>query len=150
MLNSLSEHGFKSVSGYGKRIPECVSLLKKQTWNTNRAICVVELNVLPKDMRTYLKGLRTRVAFRVGFFPLFWGLGLQVVVVCPGIKSLEQDPVDFVAKVDNQWAIIQSVFLVDPGDRSFREGRTWGQFLTGKYQDAISNELRVSYGKAGT
>jgi hypothetical protein len=35
-------------------------------------------------------------------------------------------------------AIIQSLFLVDPSTQVFRFGRTWGQRITGQYQDAVA------------
>lgn len=150
MLLSLSEHKFKTVQGYESRIPECVCLLKKQTLNINRAVCVVQLSEVPKDMGAYLKNLRTRVAFKVGFLPLLWGLGLQVVIFCPNITDVKLSPQDYVDKIDNQWAIVQSIFFVDSQKRKFTEGRTWGQFITGKFQDSISKELQASYAKIST
>lgn len=147
---SLSEHKFKPVQGFESRIPECVCLLKRQTINTNRAVCVVQLSEIPKDMGSYINSLRTRAAFKLGFFPLLWGLGLQVVIFCPNITDVNLNPRDYVNKVDNQWAIVQSVYFVDPQKRNFIEGRTWGQFITGKFQDSISKELQVSYSKIST
>jgi hypothetical protein len=147
---SLDEFGFKPVQGYEKKIPECTSLLKRQTLNTNRAICVVKLSEIPDDIDSYIKGLRTKVAFKIGFFPLLWGLGLQVVILCPGIINGSFSPNDYVAKIDNQWAIVQSVFFVDPQKNEFIEGRTWGQVVTGKFQDAIARELQVSYANVST
>ena len=46
-----------------------------------------------------------------------------------------------VALIDNQWAIVQSLFLVDTADGSYSSARSWGQFVTGKYQDAIAEVL---------
>ena len=147
---SLAEHGFKAVHGYEEKIPECVCLLKRQTLSTNRAVCIVQLSEIPNDIKSYISSLRTRVAFKVGFFPLFWGLGLQVVILCPNITNGSFSPRDYVAKIDNQWAIVQSIFFVDPKKCEFVEGRTWGQFLTGKFQDTISKELQTSYAKVST
>jgi hypothetical protein len=73
-----------------------------------------------------------------------------VVLICPGITSIDEPLSNFVAKVDNQWAIIQSVFFVDPDRSEFIEQRTWGQFLTGKYQDEISSQLQYRYRSVGT
>ena len=150
MQLSLSEHNFKNVYGYKNKIPECVCLLKRQTLNTNRAICVVQLSETPEDLGSYIDDLKTRVAFKVGFIPLLWGLGLQVVIICPNITAENFHPENYVARVDNQWAIVQSVFFVDPDTRSFKEGRTWGQVVTGKFQDSISNELKESYEQIST
>lgn len=150
MQLSLNEHEFKSVQGYKDKIPECICLLKRQTLNTNRAVCVVQLPEIPSDINSYISSLRTRIAFKVGFFPLLWGLGVQVVILCPGITKENLSPKDYVAKVDNQWAIVQSVFFVDPQKGEFIEGRTWGQFLTGKFQDSISKELQANYTNVST
>ena len=128
MQLSLSEHKFKAVQGYESKFPECICFLKRQTLNTNRAICAVQLSEMPEDISSYISSLRTRVAFKVGFFPLLWGLGLQVVIICPGVADLNLHPEDYVAKVDNQWAIVQSVFFVDPQNGVFTEGRTGGRY----------------------
>ena len=81
---------------------------------------------------------------------MLWGLGLQVVILCPNITNVKLSPKDYVAKIDNQWAIVQSVFFVDPEKGEFIEGRTWGQYITGKFQDSISKELQVNYANAST
>nr|MCE9784361.1 hypothetical protein [Shewanella algae] len=57
-------------------------------------------------------------------------------------------PADYVAKLDNQWVIVQTVFLVDTVNKVFKEGRTRGQFLSSSYQDAISSELQAFYTKS--
>lgn len=141
MKLNLEKYGFKSIdvpSGLGT---DCILLLKRQTLNMNRAICVIRLDELPKNVDAYLKHVRTKVAFKVGFFPLLWSLGLQVVLICPGATCMKARISDFVAKVDNQWAIIQSIYFVDPVKCELIEARTWGQYVTGKFQDEISRQL---------
>ena len=138
----LAPHRFREVvDAAPEAIPNVELLLKRQTWNTNRAVVLVNLSTPPADFGTYLRQLRTRVASQCGFFPFFWRIGIQVVVVAPGLGQAGITPAQHVARVDNQWAIVQSVFLVDPAARMFRSGRTWGQFETGKFQDAISAVL---------
>jgi len=146
----LDSQGFKSVANPSDSIPDCVFLSKRQTLNSNRAICVIQLEQLPQDVHAYLKNIRTKTAFKVGFFPFLWGLGLQVVFICPGAISLKDFASSFVAKIDNQWAIIQSVYLVDPEKNEFISKRTWGQILTGKYQDVILKQLKGKYREVGT
>ena len=92
----LRKEGFKPIDNPGKFIPDCIYLSKRQTVNSNRAICVMRLQTLPEDMGKFLKSIRTKVAFKVGFFPLFWGLGLQVVLICPGATSLKESVSGFV------------------------------------------------------
>ena len=105
MQLNLENESFKSIANPGAFISGCVYLLKRQTINSNRAICVIRSSSLPKNMDSYLRTVRANAAFKIGFFPFFWGLGLQIVLVCPGAPSLEENGSRFVAKVDNQWAI---------------------------------------------
>lgn len=137
---SLSEHGFQQVTNTDG-LTDIKLLLKRQTWNTNRAVVVVSPQEMPPDFNVYLKTLRNRVAFRCGFFPLLWGIGIQIVVVSPGALQSAIELSAHVARVDNQWAIVQSIFLADSSSQTFCSARTWGQFVTGKFQDAISVAL---------
>ena len=136
--------GFKEVAQPLKRHSECILLLKKQTLNINRAVAVVCVSELPQDLAVYVRDLRKDVAFRVGFFPFLYGLGLQVVFVANNDVT-GATPARLVAAVDNQWAIVQSVFLVDESRRAFKSARSWGQFVTGKYQDAIQAILQREF-----
>jgi len=141
LIQTMAGYGFREVPECARAIPDAQLLLKRQTWNTNRAIVVVSPGQVPADVRAYLKQLRKQVAFRCGFFPFFWGIGIQVVLVGAGVAGGGIDPAQHVARWDNQWAIIQSVFLVDSASRTYSSARTWGQFVTGAFQDAISLAL---------
>jgi hypothetical protein len=141
MIEKMASHGFQQVLDISKSIKDADLLLKRQTWNTNRAIIVTSQPQIPLDFKSYLRQLRKQVAFRCGFFPVFWGIGIQVVMIAPGFSQSTIAPAPHVALVDNQWSIIQSIFLIDPVDKSYRSARTWGQFVTGKFQDAIESIL---------
>jgi hypothetical protein len=138
LTQTLAAHGFRRVADVSG-IPNATLLLKRQTWNTNRAVIVVSPRQSPGDIGTYLRQVRNRVARRCGFFPFFWGIGIQVVLVAPDVLQINASA--HVARVDNQWAIIQSIFLVDPLSHTYDSTRTWGQFVTGKFQDAIASAL---------
>ena len=144
LVTALEIHGFRQVPRASESVPDAQALLRRQTLLTNRAVVVVAPASTPRDFAGYLKQVRRRAAFRCKFVPLLWGLGLQVVVVSPGIVAAEIDPAQHVSRVDNQWAIIQSVFLVDPDAGNFRSGRTCCQVITGKYQDTIEGVLRAA------
>ena len=141
LTDTLGPSGFVPVADPASTIPDAILLLRRQTWNTNRAVVVVAPAALPPDFAAWLREIRKRTAYRCRFFPFFYGIGIQVVVIAPGLARSGIDPNSHVAAIDNQWAIIQSVFLVDPEARTFVAGRTWGQFVTGKYQDAIAAAL---------
>jgi hypothetical protein len=142
---ALDPHGFREVPEPGKTVPNAVLLLKRQTVNTNRAVVAVSLPAVPADFGKYLSGLRKQVAFRCRFFPLFWGIGIQVIVLAPKLLETAIDPARHVALADNQWAIVQSLFLLDTTSMHYREGRSWGQVVTGKYQDAIAGVVARSF-----
>jgi hypothetical protein len=137
----MSAHGFKEVEDPAATVSNAVFILKRQTWNTNRAIVALHLPAKPSSFPEWLWTVRRQVAFRCGFFPVFWGIGIQAVIVCDGVTDSSIDPARYVAKVDNQWAIIQSLFLLDTTVWQYRQARSWGQFVTGKYQDAIAGVI---------
>ena len=133
---ALAPHGFKEATWPGG------FLLKLQTLNINRAVVVLDLAEIPPNLGAYLKKIRKQVAFACGFFPFFWGIGIQVVLIARGGMPITVDPADYISDFDNQWAIIQSIFIVDVPERKYHEARSWGQVITGKYQDAIAEVLR--------
>ncbi|MBL4845600.1 MAG: hypothetical protein JKY65_08750 [Planctomycetes bacterium] len=56
----------------------------------------------------------------------------------PGFGDLSKG----VDRFDNQWGIIQSVFCFDLETGERWQGRTWGQVVTGRFQDAIWETLK--------
>lgn len=136
----MAEQGFRSVPVTAV-LSDVTLLLKRQTWNTNRAIVVACPARIPADIRVYFHQIRKQVAIKCGFFPVFWGIGIQVIVFAPGLSKSDIDPAHHLARVDNQWAIVQSIFLADSESRTYKSARTWGQFVTGKFQDAVSEAL---------
>jgi hypothetical protein len=141
---NLGSHGFKRVIFDDSRFNDFKLILKRQTWNTNRAVCVLKKNSMPSNFDLYIKEMRKLAAFKVKFFPFFYGVGIQMIVICPGIIESIGEPKDYVSNVDNQWAIVQSLFLIDDETKIFKEARTWGQFVTGKFQDIISETIAIS------
>jgi hypothetical protein len=102
-------------------------------------VLVVAPQAIPQDFKAWVKQLRRKIAFACRFLPLFWGIGIQLVVIVPGISKRGLVPQEYVARVDNQWAIVQSIFLVDTLLPGWIEGRSPGQFVTGKFQDTIAS-----------
>lgn len=135
---ALGAHRFRRVDD-----PNSDLLLKRQTFNTNRAVVVVSPSSVPADFRTYMNAVSRGVASRCGYIPFLWGIGIQFVAVAPGITVI--DPAHHVSLVDNQWAIVQSIFLIDPERGEYRSARTWGQFITGKFQDAVERVLKEHF-----
>src|SRR4051812_26440050 len=148
LVAGLQQFGFQRVAipaGREHEFADTRLILKRQTWNTNRAVVLTSLQSIPADFKEYLIGLRNRTAVLCKYIPVLWGIGIQVVVVAPGLTDAGIDPAKYVALVDNQWAIIQSVFLIDPLKGEYRGERTWGQVITGKFQDAIERVLAEDF-----
>ncbi|HUL43466.1 MAG TPA: hypothetical protein VLY03_03820 [Bacteroidota bacterium] len=137
--------GFRPVEPDRAAAPELQRILKRQTWNTNRAIGVFQIEAVPPDFHKVVKRWGWRIAKKVGFFPFFYSLGIQVIVSCKGPVDAKMNLSHCVNKVDNQLAIVQSIFLIDESSSRFMQARTWGQLITGKYQDDIVRCLRQFY-----
>jgi len=119
----------------------CSTIWKRQTLNMNRAVAVVRLDTLPDDLTPLLMKVKKEAAFRCGYFPFFYGLGTQLVLIVNGLISQKPDVEHYVDKIDNQWSIIQSIFVVHLDLGLVAGARTWGQVFTGKYQKAILTAL---------
>ena len=92
------------------------------------------------------KGVRSALAKPLGYRFILYGLGLQVVVVGPNVSARAEELDAYVDRIDNKWAIVQFIAAVDEETRAVHEARTWGQVLTGPYQDAIMAALRETLG----
>ncbi len=141
MTNQLAPHGFRLVETRQKVPQNVLLLLKRQTFNMNRAVVVVRMDEIREDFERYLKQLRSGVARECGFIPFFWGIGIQVVILADDLGESRLNPARYLAVLDNQWSIIQSIFLVDTAHGEYCTARTWGQVFTGKFQDAINSVL---------
>ncbi len=136
---ALAPHGFRLLRH--RRDAICAAIWKRQTINSNRAVALVEVSSLPTDPSPLLKAIKKEAAFRCRFFPFFYGLGTQVVLWVTGEQPTETKLQPYVDKFDNQWSIIQSIFLIHDNVGLISSARTWGQLLTSKYQDAIAAAL---------
>ena len=120
-------------------------ILRRQTWNTNRAIALIRLHSLPEQFRDYLRDRKREIAKLAGSFPFFYVLGLQAVIICETPVDERMDLSAYTDKFDDQRSILQSIYVIDETRGDFMHARTWGQAITGKYQDEIVNCLRRLY-----
>lgn len=98
-------------------------------------------------MAAALDEIRLIVGKDLGYTGFFYPLGLQLIVSGKGLSRLGVDPQDYVASYNNMTILIQSVFFVDSETSSFAEGRSWGQTVTAKFQNAIHELLSEELGK---
>jgi hypothetical protein len=76
---------------------------------------------------------------------LLYGVGIHLIIRCRSSIREKIDLKQYVDSLDNQWAIFQSIFLIDISSGTFEQARTWSQVVTGKYQDRISEILSQQY-----
>ncbi len=146
---ALAPLGFRTAAS-----PEGVAAAwVRKTWNTNRAVVLVERDA--DDLGPWAQANKLRIGTALGYFPFFYGMGLQVVGIVPSaagadgftkngaplVLSLDDDALGaYVDRIDNQRCIIQSLFAVDRAGH-VAQARTWGQLVTGRFQDAIARTL---------
>jgi hypothetical protein len=142
LARALSIHGFKAKD-IGPDLGGVViaGAWVRKTWNTNRA--VVHLCAPPGEggLGELAQQITIPLGKTLGYFPFFYGLGLQVVWSGEAILDRAAHLERSVDSFDNQRCIVQSLFVVDFSQARYRQARTWGQVITGKYQDAIASCL---------
>jgi hypothetical protein len=121
---------------------EVVSAWVRKTWQTNRGVVVLRVppGAHPGPLSHRLK---IPIGKALGYFPFFYGMGLQLVWIGSGITPLTPDLDGFVDSIDNQRSIVQSIFVVDVTNRRAESARTWGQVITGRFQDAIERGIAL-------
>ncbi|MCF6287368.1 MAG: hypothetical protein L3K26_19635 [Candidatus Hydrogenedentes bacterium] len=109
LSQEMASHGFRHVAA-SRAIPDVEILLKRQTWNTNRAVVVVSLPEAPPDFGGYLRRLRRRGAFQCKFFPFFWGIAaFAAFMTIPELKEAFQPGMESDTAIDTLFAM--PVFL---------------------------------------
>lgn len=127
LANRMEPLGYVRVECEG-----AVAAWRRQKWGTNRALVVVEL---PEgvDVEEFVHREKYVLGKRIGYFPVFYGLYMQLVLV----GWTDADLSGCVDKIDNQRAIVQSCHVVDVERKRSVSSRTWGQILSGEFHDAI-------------
>lgn len=113
--------------------------LHRKTWNTNRAVA---LTGLASSAEITAAALRLREEAKTPMKHSWWSqLGLQLVFSVPDRVPSHAELARLVDHTNHQGVLVQSVFVVNEATGEVAEARTWGQFVTGKFQDAIQNAL---------
>jgi hypothetical protein len=140
---ALEPHGFVQRPGSTVDGVHVHSFYVRKTWNTNRAVVLAEARTecSVQALAQTTHRIKLEVAKVVGYFPFLYGVGLQVVWL-GAVNLREADDLGrFVDTVDDQRAVLQSFFCVDLRSKRMQQGRTWGQVVTGKFQDAIDRTI---------
>lgn len=126
---------------------EIAAALVRKTWNTNRAVVVLHLPA-GAEPGPLSERIKLPLGKMLGYFPFFYGIGMQLVWLGYELGTPKGSLDAFVDRIDNQRAIVQSLFVVDLATGAVSSARTWGQVITGRFQDAIERVLRAGPDKA--
>ncbi len=110
---------------------------RRRTWCTNRGVAILSLVDTTRHPGEFAQGIKLPLGKAIGYFPFFYGLGLQLVVVGQHFLERARDLYSYVDKYDNQRVVLQSIHLVDTAAGKSLSVRTWGQVITGVFQDAV-------------
>jgi hypothetical protein len=154
-LQKLTEHLESELKPYNfQRADEALSSLnlsdraavraiwKRKTWNTNRGVALLELNQGLDSLEAFIRAVRDPVGKAIGYFPFFYPLGLQLILAGEGIHQEQSGLSAVLSKIDNQTVVLQSIHVVDLRRMASASARTWGQVITGRYQDAIERGIQ--------
>ena len=145
IADGLAPDGFKAKDiGAAVGPVKIIGAWVRKTWNTNRAVAHLRAPAGDGDLGELAQSLKMQLGQSLGYFPFFYGLGLQVVWSGEGILGRAQRLESSVDSVDNQRCIIQSIFVVDFAESRFVQARTWGQVITGKFQDRIAEHIQIA------
>jgi hypothetical protein len=128
---------------------EVLAAWRRRTWNTNRAVVLMRA---PADglLGAFTRRQKLGIGWKIGFFPIFYSLGIQIVFVGKHILDRATDIESAVDRIDNQLAIAQSIFAVDLSTMQSASARTWLQVLTGQFQDAIQSSISDFLARQGS
>jgi hypothetical protein len=113
----------------------------RKTWNTNRA--AVHLRAPEAgDLGELSQAVKMQLGKELGYVTFFYGMGLQLVWSGDAILDRASRIERAVDPIDNQRCIVQSIFVVDLEKAKCAQARTWGQVITGKFQDQIERSIK--------
>lgn len=115
-----------------------LQMYRRKNWNTNRGVAVARLG--SGSLPAYVEVLRNEVGRGLG--SSWWNqLGLQLVIEMGGPPAPRSELAPLVAKVNTQGVLVQSVSTYERTTGAFSHERTWGQVITGRFQDGICAAL---------
>jgi hypothetical protein len=109
----------------------------------NRAVALLQFPDTAKNPGELARNVRTPLGKAVGYIPFLNELGVQIIIAGPGLLAWSKNLHSFLDKINNQRVILQSLHFVDLTARHSVSARTWGQAITGRYQDAIENGIKT-------
>jgi hypothetical protein len=143
----LSCEGFSPHWREGMARLGCVAFWRRCTLNTNRAVALLQRPEGDFVVGPYCQKMKWRLLWLTRFCPLFYEVGLQVVLCGEGLEQAMGPPGDlqhYVDRFSNQFVVLQSLFAVDTASGVYRASRTWGQVITNPVQKAIDAGIKAA------
>ncbi|MGA9772759.1 MAG: hypothetical protein WBV94_27265 [Blastocatellia bacterium] len=116
---------------------------KRRNFNMNRAVALLSFPDALQSPGQFAQSIKVPLGKAIGYIPVLNELGLQIIIAGPGLLVWSNDLSRFLDKINNQRVILQSLHIVDLTARDSASARTWGQAVTGRYQDAIENGIKT-------
>ncbi len=110
--------------------------------NTNRAVAMIEWPSGSTSPGELAKEIKIHLGQKIGYFPFLYPLGLQVIVCGNSVSDHTEGLDRYLDNLDNQRVILQSLHVVDIRGLQSSSVRTWWQFVSGHFQDAIEKGIR--------
>jgi hypothetical protein len=139
---AVAVHGFRQFKPAAALSPlPWIAAWKRKTWNTNRGIALLAMSEQATHAGEHALDIRVQAGKAIGYLPFLYELGLQLILVGPGILKKGEGLDRYVTKVNNSTVLLQSIHLVDPVANASFSVRTWGQIVTGRFIDAIETGI---------
>jgi hypothetical protein len=142
---AVSPHGFRRFEPTGPPLP-WIAAWKRKTWNTNRGIALLAPPDSVAHAGEYALEVRVAAGKGIGYLPFLYELGLQLVLAGPGLLRKADRLNDYPTQLNNSTVLLQSLHVVDLDARAAQSVRTWGQFVTGPFIDAVEAGIAAYLG----
>lgn len=143
--NNIKTHNFKKHKINNLFNFKDVVILRRRTHFTNRAIAIIELsdenkkNI--KNLGQFSQRIKKKLGKEIGYKFIFYALGLQVVFYGHDVMELSEKLANYTDKTNNQYVVLQSIHVIDNRNNTSKSVRTWGQYITGEYQNIIEKSI---------
>jgi hypothetical protein len=140
----LKKHSFQRMTAT-PNLPyvTIAAVWKRRNINMNRAVALLSFPDALQSPGQFAQSIKVPLGKAIGYIPVLNELGLQIIIAGPGLLVWSNDLSKFLDKINNQRVILQSLHIVDLTARDSASARTWGQAVTGRYQDAIENGIKT-------
>lgn len=140
----LKPHSFQRMMETPK-LPDVsiAAIWKRRNINMNRAVALLQFSDAAQSPGELAQKIKVPLGKAIGYIPFLNELGLQIIIAGPGLLAWSKNLNSHLDKINNQRVILQSLHFVDLTARHSISARTWGQVITGRYQDAIENGIKT-------